>query len=139
MDCYNFSTQYKVRTADLDYTGRASQAAVLEIFQEARIEYLAQLGNYSEKDIGEGRGIIQSEANVFFLNEIHQGDDLSVAVKITELRGASFVMSYMIHKGSEKMAEGNTTLLALDYSSRKPRRLPAAFKQAITDFEANQS
>ena len=36
------------------------------------------------------------------------------------------------------MAEGETSLLALDYTSRKPRRLPAAFKKTMAEFESEK-
>ena len=102
--------------------GRASQAAVLDIFQEARIEYLAHIGGYTELDIGAGCGVIQNEATVRFLNDMHQGDSPNVSTRASEVRGASFIMSYQIYKEDILMAEGETSLLALDYTSSKPRR-----------------
>ena len=138
-DIFNFSIPYAIRTIEIGYMGRASQAAVLTIFQEARIEYLANLGGYKELDIGEGCGLIQSKATVRFFNDMHRGDSLKVNARVSEVRGASFVMSYQIYKEDILMAEGETKLLALDYTSRKPRRLPASFKKAITEFEAEKS
>ena len=135
MDDFNFSIPYSIRVIELDYMGRASQAAVLNIFQEARIEYLASLGDYTELNIGEGCGLIQNKAKVRFLNDMHQGDILKVGVRANEIRGASFIMNYQIYKDEMLMAEGETSLLALDYTTRKPRRLPAAFKKAMAEFE----
>jgi acyl-CoA thioester hydrolase len=138
MDEYNFSIPYTIRIIELDYLGRASQAAVLDIFQEARIAYLSHIGSYTELDIGDGCGVIQNEATVRFLNDMHQGDSLKVTVRVSEVRGASFIMSYQIYKEDILMAEGETSLLALDYTSRKPRRLPALFKKAMAEFEAEK-
>ena len=132
----NFSISYTIRIIDLDYTGRASHASVLNIFQEVRIGYLANLGGYDELNIGDGCGLIQREANICFRKDMHQGDTLKVDAKITEVRGASFIMSYQVSKEEKLMTEGDTTLLALDYTTRKPRRLPEAFKKAITEFES---
>ena len=61
---------------------------------------------------------------------------IKVNARVTELRGASFIMSYQIYKEEKLMAEGETTLLALDYNTRKPGRLPAAFKKAMKEFES---
>jgi acyl-CoA thioester hydrolase len=87
-------------------------------------------------DIGDGRGLIQSEATVRFINDMHQGDSLKVSTRVSEIRGASFIMSYQIYIEEKLMAEGETTLLALDYNTRKPSRLPAAFKKAMKEFES---
>ena len=89
------------------------------IFQEARIGYLPNLGIYTEINIGDGRGFIQSEATVRFINDMHQGDSLKVSTRVFEIRGASFIMSYQIYI-EKLMAEGETTLLAFDYNTRKP-------------------
>jgi YbgC/YbaW family acyl-CoA thioester hydrolase len=137
-DVFNFSIPYTIRVNELDYMGRVSQASVLNIFQEARIEYLAHIGDYTELDIGDGCGLIQNEAKISFINDMHQGDALKINARVSEVRGASFIMSYQIHKGEVLMAEGETTLLAMDYTSRKPRRLPASFKKAMAEFEAEK-
>jgi acyl-CoA thioester hydrolase len=136
MDKYKFSIPYNIRVIELDYMGRASQAAVLNIFQEARIGYLANLGNYAEMDIGDSCGLIQSEATVRFLNDMHQGDNLRVHVQVSDIRGASFKMNYQIFKEENLMADGTTTLSSHNYTTRKTSRLPAAFKKAIAEFES---
>ena len=135
-DDFNFTTAYFVRHVDLDYTGRLSQSAVLNVFQGVRIEYLGMLGGYTELDVGDGCGLIQSEATIHFYNDMHRGDALKVSVSASAVRGASFVMNYKIYKEDILMVEGKTTLLAFDYNIRKPRRLPAALKKAITEFES---
>jgi acyl-CoA thioesterase FadM len=135
-DVFNFSIPYTIRVIELDYTGRTSQAAVLDIFQEARIGYLGNLGSYTEINIGDGRGLIQSEATVRFINDMYQGDSLKVNVRASLIRGASFIMSYQIYKEERLMAEGETILLAMDYKTRKPSRLPTVFKKAMTEFES---
>jgi acyl-CoA thioester hydrolase len=106
------------------------------IFQEARIGYLSNLGSYTEINIGDGCGLIQSEATVCFINDMHQGDSLKVSTRVSEIHGASFIMSYQIYIEEKLMAEGETTLLALDYNTRKPSRLPASFNKAMKEFES---
>ena len=74
----------------------------------------------------------------FVINDMHQGDALKVNDRVSEVRGALFILSYQIHKEEALMAEGERTLLAMDYTSRKPRRLPASFKKAMAEFEADK-
>jgi acyl-CoA thioesterase FadM len=44
-------------------------------------------------------------------------------------------MEYRIEREGKPTAEGTTSLISFDYQARRPRRLPSAFRQAMTDFE----
>jgi YbgC/YbaW family acyl-CoA thioester hydrolase len=134
MENFRFTIPYTVRVADVNYGGHVSNAAVLSFFQDARIAYLGHLGPFSELDIG-GCGIILPEANVRYLAEMFHGDRLTICVRVAEVRNSAFVMVYRIERQGVATAEGTTRLAAFDYQTRKPRRLPAAFREAVTDFE----
>jgi acyl-CoA thioester hydrolase len=135
MEGFRFTIPYEVRVADVNYGGHVSNAAVLNFFQDARIAYLGHLGPFSELDIGEGCGIILPESHVHYRAEMFLGDRLTIGVRVTEARNSSFIMVYRIERAGEIMAEGTTPLVAFDYERRKPRRLPAQFRQALTRFE----
>lgn len=130
---FRFYIPYTVRVADVNYGGHVSNAAVLSFFQDARIAYLKQFG-YSELDIG-GCGIILPEAHVRYLAEMFLGDELRIGVRINELRNSAFVMTYVIERDAMETTRGTTNLVAFDYQIRKPRRLPDAFRHAVTLFE----
>ncbi|WP_051361181.1 thioesterase family protein [Desulfuromonas sp. TF] len=135
---YRFTIPYTVRVADVNYGGHVANSAVLNFFQDARISYLAHLGPFGELDIGEGCGIILPEARVSYLAEMFLGDRLEIGVRVTEVRKSAFVMEYRIEREGKPMAEGTTGLVSFDYQSRRAKRLPGLFRQAITDFEAGQ-
>ena len=120
---FNFSIPYDIRIIELDHMKQVSHASILNIFQEARIQYLENLGDFTELDIGDGCGLIQSEASLRILNPIDYGKNLEVGVKATDIRGASFTLSYFFDLDDTPMVEGETALLSLDYSSGKPKRL----------------
>lgn len=52
MDNFRFKFSYRVGVADINYGGHVANSAVLNFFQDARIAYLANLGSYSEIDLG---------------------------------------------------------------------------------------
>ena len=135
MEGFRFSTPYAVRVADVNYGGHVSNAAVLNYFQDARIAYLAHLGTFSELNLGEDCGIILPEAQVRYRAEMFFGDALEIGVRISEVRNSAFVMAYRIERGGQTTAEGTTALVAFDYATRKPRRLPADFRSAVLKFE----
>lgn len=134
MEGYRFTIPYIVRVADVNYGGHVSNAAVLSFFQDARIAYLGHLGPFSELEIG-GCGIILPEAQVRYLAEMFLGDQLTIGVRVTEVRNSAFVMTYRIERQGAATAEGTTNLVAFDYQARKPRRLPPAFREAVSVFE----
>ncbi len=135
MEGYRFVIPYSVRVADVNYGGHVANSAVLNFFQDGRIDYLGELGGFSELDLGEGCGIILPEAHVRYLAEMFLGDRLEIGVRVTEVRNSAFVMGYRIEREGEVTAEGTTNLVAFDYQSRRPRRLPATFRSALMKFE----
>jgi YbgC/YbaW family acyl-CoA thioester hydrolase len=135
MEGFNFTLAYTVRVVDVNYGGHVANSAVLNFFQDARIDYLKKLGGYSEMDIGNGCGIILPEAHVKYLAEMFLGDQLVIGTKITNISRSSFTMCYRIERDGEVTAEGETVLICFDYEKRKPRRLGASFKEQIGAFE----
>ena len=135
MEGFPFVLPYVVRIADINYGGHVSNAAVLSFFQDARIGYLDRVGGFTELDIG-GCGIILPEAQLRYLAEMFHGDQLEIGAKVGEIRNSAFVMHYRIERKGRPTAEGTTNLVAFNYQSRKPCRLPAPFRAAVAAFEA---
>lgn len=130
--CFQFS--YRVGVADINYGGHAANSAVLNFFQDARIAYLANLGPYSEIDLG-GCGIIMPEAHVFYRKEMFLGDQLQIGVRSVTLKRSSWVMEYRIERKGQLTAEGETPLVCFNYQTRKPCRIPSEFRTALVEFE----
>ncbi len=135
MDNFTFSIPYSVRVVDINYGGHVANSAVLNFFQDARIAYLMNLGDYSELDVGSGCGIILQDARVKYLAEMFLHDQLEIGVRISAVSRASFTMQYRIERAGVVTAEGETLLICLDYESRKLRRLDKVFRQRIVAFE----
>ncbi len=134
MDCFNFTTAYQVRISDINYGNHVANSAVLNFFQDARIRYLATIGDFTEFDIS-GCGIILPEANVQYKAEMFLADELVIGVKISKLGRSSMTMEYQIERGDKVTACGSTALIAFNYQRRKPCRLPQLFKDAVIAFE----
>jgi len=134
MDGFNFTFVYRVGVADINYGGHVANSAVLNFFQDARIAYFAELGPYSEIDLG-GCGIIMPEAHVFYCREMFLGDKLGIGVKSKALKRSSWTMEYRIECQGRLTAEGETPLVCFNYQSRKPCRMPTPFRNVLTNFE----
>jgi acyl-CoA thioesterase FadM len=134
MENFRFVCDYRVRAADINYGGHLSNSAVLDIFQDARIAYLAALGPYGELDI-EGFGIIMPESHVYYHGEMFLHQDLRVGVRCSAVGRSSFTLEYRIEREGVPTAEGNTPLICFNYEQRKSVRLPAGFSAALRAFE----
>lgn len=138
MEDYSFTIPYTVRVVDINYGGHVANSAVLNFFQDGRIAYLKQFG-WSEMEIGDGCGMILPEANVKYLAEMFLDDRLEIGVRVSQIGRSSFTMDYRIERDGQATAEGSTVLVCFDYTKRKPRRLPEAFREKISEFEGLDS
>jgi len=128
---FKYRTTFKVRVGDINYGGHMGNDKFLLLFHDARIRFLESLG-FSEVDIGDGIGLIMSEAHINFKAEVFLGDELSVDVSITDLQSVKFNIEYQVERISDEklIATGYTRMVAFDYSKRKVCRIPEAFKEA---------
>ncbi len=135
MDGFSFTIPYTVRVVDVNYGGHVANSAVLNFFQDARIAYLKNLGGYSELDVGNQCGIIMADAHVKYLAEMFLGDELTIGVRINDVRRALFNMEYRIERDGVATAYGETVMTCFDYQKRKPRRLDTRFLEKIAGVE----
>ncbi len=134
MDGFHYQFPYRVRIADINYGGHLANSAVLNIFQDARIGYLEELGSYSELDLG-GCGIILPEAHVYFRAEMFLGENLLVGVRCRQIKRSSFTLDYRIERDGQVTAEGETPVVCFDYQQRKACRIPEEFRAKLCKFE----
>ena len=134
MEGYRFQFPLKVAISDINYGGHVANSKILDYFQEARIAYLAEMGDFSELDVG-GPGLILPEAHVKYLAEMFLGDQLVIGVHISRLSRSSLTMEYRIERDGQGTAEGTTAIVCFDYEKRKPRRLDSGFRGAVETFE----
>jgi YbgC/YbaW family acyl-CoA thioester hydrolase len=125
-----FAFSYRVSIGDINYGGHVSNAAVLTMFQDARLAFLAQLGPFSETEVG-GCGLIMPEAHLYYRQEMFHGDQLQIGVWITSLKRSAFTLEYRITRAGVVTAEGSTVMVCFDYQQRKPCRMPLRFRTAL--------
>lgn len=124
---------FEVRVGDINYGGHMGNDKALLLFHDARIRFLQLLG-YTEKDIGEGKGIIMTEAHVLYKREAFLHDRLYANVEAVHMEKYTFELIYSIYReGDDQLIlEGSTKQLAFDYGKRKVASLPEDFRVKIT-------
>ena len=135
-----FRVGFTVRIGDINYGGHMGNDRFLLLFQEARLAFLDSLGA-SEREIGEGIGLIMSEAHVGFKAEVFFRDELEVSLRVRDLKDTRFTLDYQVdRRGDGKtVAAGYTLLAAFDYARRRVSRLPEAFRARLLKHAALKS
>jgi acyl-CoA thioester hydrolase len=129
-----FKWPYRIAISDINYGGHMGNDRSLSLFHEARIAYLNSI-ECSEKDIGDGYGIIMKDAYIDFLAEIFHGDQLEIHVHLGEIKGLLFNLEYQVFRAADHkwVLKGRTGILAFDYQKGKVVRTPSSFFQKIKD------
>jgi len=137
---YSYWTALTVRVGDLNYGGHLGNDRVLLFFHEARVRFLRVIG-VSEKDIGEGVSLTQTEAAVSYFNEAFLGELLSVGVHFSSFSRVRFRVDYRILRPSDgaPIAAGHTVMAAFDYAVRRPKKIPLSFIQRVNNYQSRES
>jgi acyl-CoA thioesterase FadM len=124
---------FEVRIGDINYGGHMGNDKALLLFHDARIRFLQKLG-FTEKDIGEGKGIIMTEAHVYFKKEAFLHDKLYADVEVGTVERYTFELIYRIYRelDDQLILEGTSKQLAFDYERRKVTSLPQGFTETVS-------
>jgi acyl-CoA thioester hydrolase len=134
---FKFSVDVPVRFSDMDSLGHVNNAAYISYFEEGRVHYLRNLFELPKEDTST-LGIIVLDMHCNYRSPAFHGEVLRVYTRVSWLRNKSFEMVYLIvdkHSG-RTIADGSSVLVAYDYSTRKTKEIPVAFRETISAFEA---
>ena len=115
--------RHKVQYYETDAMGIAHHSNYIRWFEEARTDYLEQIG-YSYKRLEE-EGIISPvlEIEAKYKSSVHYGDFVDIEVKLTSFNGVKFYFSYTIKdvKTGEICTTGTSGHCLLDRQNRPVR------------------
>ena len=130
-----FTAYYVVTIGDINSGGHLGNDKALVIFQDGRIRFFKSLG-LSEKNIGEGKGIIIVESAVKYHREVFLHDELTISIGVAEVVEKKVTLEYCVTRQSdnEEVLSGSSVFLAFDYQSRKVVNVPDDFVDKIKRF-----
>lgn len=133
---FRFYHPIEVRYGDLDPQGHVNNARYLTYMEQARIQYIHQLGLWNGDSFID-IGIILADVHVTYLAPIRFGQELRVGAQVSRMGNKSFGMEYLLedpHSGVE-FARGSSVLVAYDYRSSKTIPVPDQWRRIIAEFE----
>lgn len=136
MSEFRFYHPIEVRYSDLDPQGHVNNARYMSYFEQARVEYVRNLGLWASDSFMDF-GIILAEARITFLSPVTYGMALRAGVRVSRLGNKSMAMEYRLEEGLNEAAlcTGSSVLVAYDYHSKETIPIPEHWRQVIRQFE----
>ncbi|MEI6291192.1 MAG: acyl-CoA thioesterase [Chloroflexota bacterium] len=134
---FHFEYPVEVRYGDLDPQGHVNNANFLTFLEQARINYIVELGLFQKSDSFMNIGIIIAEAKVTFLSPILFGTKVIVKLGVTRLGMKSMNMEYLMIDGmsGQVLARAETVLVTFDYQKNASILIPELWRNKIRSFE----
>jgi acyl-CoA thioester hydrolase len=115
--------EIKVRYYETDAQGFVHHANYLQYFELARVEQLLALGHDYAQLERDGILLVVNKIACKYHRPSKFGDTLRLAIRTIRSRGARIDHEYRVYRGSELLAEGESTLACIDREGRV-QRLP---------------
>jgi len=133
-DLFRFSIPITIRYRDIDAQGHVNHAVYFSFMEQARVEYVRQLGLWTS-----GRwddlGFIIVEACCTYERPIYYGDPVVVWLRVSRLGNKSLHMAYRIEAAGALAAQARTVSVCYDYHVGATRPIPESWRATITEYE----
>lgn len=134
-----YKARYVVTVGDINFAGHMGNERPLVIFQETRAQFFDYIG-YSERDIGENKGIIMVKSGVDYNKEVFHRDSLVIETWVSELEDKKFTFRYEAVRESDStlVFNGFSIFLSFDYKSKKVTQTPLEFAKALKRYNIHK-
>jgi acyl-CoA thioester hydrolase len=127
-----------VQWGDMDSFGHVNNVVYFRWCETARVEYLERVG-LSANHGPRGIGPIVARIGCNFRKPIVYPDIVHAGARVTRLGNSSFEMEHAIYTDALGLvADAESTLVVVDYSTGKSVPLPDAIRQAIRELEKRE-
>jgi acyl-CoA thioester hydrolase len=126
---YEFRHQVRVRFAETDAMGIVHHSRYLPIMEEARVEYLRDIGHPYQTVRDEGFDFTVLEVSVQYRQPIRFDELVDVHLSLSRVDRASFQMAYLLTVADQVRAVGVTAHGCITTIDGKPTRLPAWLRE----------
>lgn len=125
-----YTLKLKTRYSETDQGGIVHNSAYILYLENARIEFMQQMGVDINALENKGFLVPVVSQSVKYLRPLKSLEEISVTVKIEHLTNVRFVFSYEITHKNEKVLEGQSEHCVLN-KHFKPVRLPKNIKEVF--------
>lgn len=113
-----------IEWGDMDALGHVNNARYFEYFQEARIEWLAQLA----LDLTQTTGPVIVQTSCTFLKPIIYPAAITISTYLHTLGRTSILVEHDVHQDEQLMAQATCKIVWVDYQKNKAVALPLVIR-----------
>jgi len=137
MSEFNFYFPFQVRYSDLDTQWHVNNIQFCVYLEQARIEYLQNLGLFDGKSF-QDLGVIVAGLQIAYLAPIELNDQIRVGVRVSKLGNKSLTYAYRIEglDGDPVYATAETVMVAYDFRKKVSVPVPEAWRETIAAFDS---
>jgi len=135
---FHFYHPIEIRYGDLDPQGHVNNAKHLTYFEQARVQYMVELGLFVKDQSFMEIGVILADVHITYLEPIYFGQEIKVGVRAAKLGTKSMTWEQNIVDIStgKELAMGEVVLVTYNYKEEKTIPIPAEWRDKINQFES---
>jgi acyl-CoA thioester hydrolase len=134
---FRFQHPAEVRYGDLDPQGHLNNAKHLTYFEQARVQYVVNLGLFGKDQSFMEIGFIVADIHITYHAPVHWGDPIMVGVRTAKIGNKSMVMEQAIlnRETGEVYSSGTVIAVTYDYAAKQTMSVPQDWREKIEKFE----
>jgi acyl-CoA thioester hydrolase len=113
----------------MDAYGHINNVVFLRYLEEARIDFLFR----PEKDFQQGSVVARHEID-YKRQLVHRHTPVDIELWITEIRAASFTITYEVKDPDQLYVRAATVIVPFDFKAQRPRRLTAEEREFLAEY-----
>jgi acyl-CoA thioester hydrolase len=114
----------------MDAYGHVNNAVFIRYLEEARIDFLFR----PEKDFKQGSVVARHEID-YKRQLVHRHTPVDIELWITEIRAASFTITYEVKDDDQVYVRASTVVVPFDFEAERPRRLTAEEREFLAEYQ----
>ena len=140
MTQYRFYHPIEVRYGDLDPQGHVNNAKHLTYFEQARIQYMIELGLFTKDQSFMEIGVILADVHITYFEPIYFVQNIKVGVHAAKIGNKSMTWEQNIIDADtgKELARGEVVIVTYNYQEGKTISIPDQWRQRIIEFEGLQ-
>lgn len=113
----------------MDAYGHVNNVVFLRYLEEARIDFLFR----PEKNFKQGSVVARHEID-YKRQLVHRHSPVDIELWITQIRAASFTITYEVKDGDQIYVTASTVIVPFDFEAQRPRRLTAEERDFLAEY-----
>ncbi|MEU3147410.1 MULTISPECIES: thioesterase family protein [unclassified Streptomyces] len=118
-----------LRWADMDAYGHVNNVVFLRYLEEARIDFLFR----PDKDFQQGSVVARHEID-YKRQLVHRHAPVDIELWVTEVRAASFTLTYEVKDGDQVYVRASTVIVPFDFEAQRPRRITREEREFLQEY-----